>query len=159
MQNTVHPSSADSDGRCLRDRRRRPALLHYRAWGFGGRRKTVRRALDTAGGYLDFYPAGLLYAALAILVLSALDAALTLNLLQLGAATEANAIMAALLEKDVGLFINTKIAITALGLAILVVHAHFAVFRRLRVQLLIHGMLAMYAALIVYELTLLWLAG
>ncbi len=66
------------------------------------------------------HDAHLLLTALAILLLSTLDAIFTLLLIDAGTVTEANPVMALLLEADVRLFAGTKTALTAGGVMVLV---------------------------------------
>lgn len=68
----------------------------------------------------DGWDAHLLLTALAILLLSTLDAIFTLLLIEAGVITEGNPFMAALVDSDVHLFARTKTALTAGGVVILV---------------------------------------
>jgi hypothetical protein len=92
--------------------------------------------------------------ALGILVLSALDAALTLTLMQHGA-SEANPLLRPLIEHDRHEFINLKLLLTAVPLVLLVAHSRFVIYRYIRVERIIHGLLLVYLVVIAYELLLL----
>lgn len=136
-------------------RRRTSSLWNLRSWGIGARRRCAgRRADDQAATYVDLHPPHLLLIALLTFSLSAADAHITLALMQRGA-TEVNVLMAALLRVDVGVFLWTKLFITALALLFLVAHAPFVLWQRLKVQRLLEGALVLYVALIGYELVLL----
>lgn len=154
---TVTPAFASltvtSDRRDAPDRRRNSprTLLHslYR-----GRRQVFRRA-DEAGTdrYLDFVEPATATVAITILLLSAADALFTLLLLQRGA-IELNPAMDALIALDATLFVTVKMAITAICVLFIVAHRRFRCFR-LRGGDVLHGVLALYAALACYHLTLL----
>jgi hypothetical protein len=113
----------------------------------------LRREEDSTGVYLDHFPPGLVLVSLTVLFLSALDACLTLQLLQRGGA-EANPIMRVLLEWDVLVFINVKIIVTALGLLILVLHSHLLLFRRFKVERVVLGLVGVYVTVVSYEIVL-----
>jgi hypothetical protein len=103
---------------------------------------------------VDIYDRNLVLTTLAVLMLSGLDAALTLGLLESGFVREANPFMRLLIDHDVQMFVNLKTALTAAGLLLMVVASHARILGRLRVRTLLHGVLGLYIALIGYELTL-----
>ena len=78
----------------------------------------------------------------------------TLTLLQKGA-YEANHLMAWLLEIGDGIFVSTKVAITAAGILFLLMHSHFHIFSIASGKRLLQMMVGIYGLLIVYELILL----
>lgn len=78
---------------------------------------------------------------------------MTLNLLRMGA-QEANVFMAHLIEKDVFLFGATKMALTGLGLILMVMHAPFRLFRIISVQNILRIFFFAYFALIAYQVVL-----
>jgi len=119
-----------------------------------GNRRGPRRDKDQLGYYVDRYEPRLLYVALGIVVLSAMDAVLTLNLLSMGA-SEVNPFMALLMNVDMGLFALIKMAITVIGVLILVVHVKFRLFKILQTGLVLYGIFPAYVCLVFYELTLL----
>lgn len=104
--------------------------------------------------YVDHYAPRLVYLSVITLFLSALDATLTLRLLA-GGGTEINPFMAVLIERDLRLFIATKMVITAGGLLFLLVHSQFRLFGTLPVARLIDGVFWGYLSLVVYEIVLL----
>ena len=118
------------------------------------RRRAVRRSSDTHSAYVDWYEPRLLYITLGVLVLSATDAVMTLNLLQHGS-IELNPFMGILIEHDVGLFVFTKLMLTGASLVFLVMHVNFRLFRYIRIKHCITASLLVYLILVAYELVLL----
>ena len=135
------------------DRRQCSPLLADWRWSYRGRRRQLRREQDSTGVYRDHFAPGFVLTSLALLLLSGLDACLTLQLLQRGAA-EANPVMRALLQWDVLVFINVKILVTAMGLLILILHSHLVLFRRLKVERVVSGLVCLYLAVVAYEIVL-----
>ena len=147
-------SRADNCRRQRPDRRRRhPPLIDLHHFGMGGRRRSLRRRDDTAHAYRDRYLWRDLLVSAAIILLSSLDAFLTLKLLDRGA-VELNALMHRLIEENVYIFVQIKIALTSLCTLLLVIHWDFRVFRAYRVGGLLVGVLVLYTMLVLYELTL-----
>jgi hypothetical protein len=121
-------------------------------------RRQLRRVNDqNQGGYIDRHDPRVLLSTLGILLLSLTDAVLTLTLLQHGA-VELNSFMAVLIETDVQLFVAGKMAITAVCLTFLLIHAKFRIFRVVRISMLLYAFLSIYGLLIAYELVLLSMA-
>lgn len=133
--------------------RRTPTLASVLFTSLRGRRRYARRRSDQLGYYIDRYEPRFLYLALGILLLSGTDAILTLNLLQQGA-VEVNVLMAWLITTDVQLFANTKMAVTGIGLILLVAHIRFRLCW-VKVSHILYLILSLYMLLIVYELALL----
>lgn len=121
-----------------------------------GRRRQARRADDRDGTYLDWHQSHLLYATVLTLLLSGLDAVLTLEILNRGG-SELNWLMAVLIERDVQLFAAVKMALSGTALVVIGMHANFRVFRVLRAWHLIYLVLPMYVLLVGYEVHLLLL--
>ena len=117
-----------------------------------GRRRYARR--DDFNYYLDWYDPRLVFTGIAILVMSCLDAAFTLTLLDKGA-YEANYFMARLMSASDELFVSVKLACTAFGIIFLMMHAHFQIWRITSGKRLLQTAVAMYGLLIGYELVLL----
>lgn len=139
--------------RCGADRRRHSfRTVTYCGLNGRGRRRTARR--DGQNYYLDWYQPKLVFTGLSILMLSCLDAMLTLTLLNRGA-YEANALMAALLEIDHALFVAVKVAITAGGVTFLLMHANFNILRITNGRKVLQWLVPLYGLLISYELVLL----
>lgn len=118
------------------------------------RRRKTRRMDDHHRFHLDWHGPWVLVTTLAVLILSALDAALTLTLLSLGA-LELNPLMDALIKRDVDLFVTAKLALTSVGLILLVMHANFRVFRVVKISHVLVFSLACYVGVTVYEVILL----
>ena len=115
----------------------------------------VRLTEDLESG-VDWYEPQLLFMTIAILLLSAMDASFTLLLMQAGIVEEWNPFMRALMEVDVQLFANVKIAVTCFALIFLVVCYHGRVGRmRIPISWIFKATLFGYSALICYELVLL----
>jgi hypothetical protein len=135
------------------DRRRHSwRTLTYCGLRGRGRRRQARRRNHNY--YLDRYAPGLVFTGLLLVLLSSLDAALTLTLLDKGA-YEANYVMAQLLAKGDGPFVITKIAITVAGVLILLAHAHFQVLRVTNGKRALEFLVCVYGLLIGWELLLL----
>jgi Domain of unknown function (DUF5658) len=136
-----------------RDRRQK---VFYSVF-YGGvfpRRRSGRRAADHEQPLVDWHSPGLLASSLLVLLLSVADAFLTLELMSAGA-VEANPLMAPFVAGDPERFAIAKLAMTGIGLLVLVAIARFKVFRFVRVGVLVHAVLLGYVALIGYELMLL----
>jgi hypothetical protein len=159
MTNPSRNAAIDADAAAAADRRNRHdrrrhswRTVTYGLFGRHGRRRTVRRTGHNY--YLDWYHPKLVFTGIAVLLLSSLDALLTLILLSKGA-YEANYFMALLLEIDHDVFIVTKVAITAFCVTFLLMHAHFHILRITSGKRMLQLMLPVYGLLIVYEVILL----
>ena len=139
-----------------RDRveRRCTATSPFSRVAWQGRRHGARRGQDDANTHVDVYEARWFYAAIGVLLLSCTDAMLTLNLLQRGA-SEINPLMAWLLSINNALFFFTKLAMTAMGVIVLVAYKNFRLFNYIKTGHVLYAFLIGYALLIKYELMLL----
>lgn len=158
LQRATDPTpGSEWDWRTHPDRRKSHLSSDWR-YAFGGRR---RKALGRGpGAGVDHYGPGVLLLILAISVLNVLDAIFTIRLVEAGVAEEWNPLMRILLEDDVQLFANVKVAITSAAVVILVVCSQITILgHRLRVERLLLGMLAAYVLLIGYHLFLLKLVS
>ncbi|TCK19272.1 hypothetical protein DFR30_2582 [Thiogranum longum] len=117
-----------------------------------GRRRHARR--EGHNYYLDWYDPRLVMTGLGIVLLSCLDALLTLTLLNRGA-YEANQFMAQLMEIGIGTFVATKIAITCIGILFLLMHSHFRILKVTSGKQVLKLLLSVYGVLILYEAVLL----
>lgn len=149
-----YPSSDYPGERRTTTERRRYQLSTFWRGLIDKRRRKIRRGEDGHLFHLDWHEPWLLVVTLAILVASVLDALMTLELLRKGA-VEVNPFMAVLIERDVGLFVNAKLALTGVGLILLVMHANFRIFRVIRISYILSISLMMYLGLTAYELVLL----
>jgi hypothetical protein len=136
--------------RARADRRHR---IWWSVWygSFNPRRRAPPRRLDDSGFHsLDWHSAHLLAVAIGILLLSVMDAFLTMMLLQ-GGADEVNPVMAVLIYRSVAMFAALKMGMTSLGVVLMVFLARYRFMRLLRVEWVLYGVLIAYAALIYYE--------
>ena len=85
------------------------------------------------------------------MLLSCADAFLTLKLLDLGM-IEANPIMSAAMSHGTTLFTSTKLAMTAVGIFVLVFLAKSRFLNRIRTGLFLTIFFSFYACLVCYEL-------
>lgn len=144
--------NAAADRRDVQDRRRHSwrtvtfCGLHGR-----GRRRQARRQHQSY--YLDHYDSRLVFTGLLVLLLSCVDALLTLTLLDRGA-YETNYLMARLLEIGNQPFVVTKIAITATGVLFLLMHAHFRILRLTSGKSMLQFLACVYGLLIAWEIVL-----
>lgn len=157
MANPPKASAAprvEREQRNLPDRRRR---IWWSIWygSFRPRRRTPpRRYQDSRFHSLDWHAAHLMAVAIGILLLSVVDAFLTLVLLS-GGADEVNPIMAALLYKSVAMFAVLKLAMTSVGVVLMVMLARYRFMRLVRVDVVMYCVLIGYASLIGYEMRML----
>ena len=118
------------------------------------RRRRSRRKDDQLNTYIDWYEPWPLMASVVIILLSSLDAFLTLILLNHGA-VELNILMDWLIKMDIRTFAAVKLAVTGLALVILVLHFNFQLYKVLPVRYLIYALMPLYAFLIAHEISLL----
>lgn len=157
----VGASHVESDNkRSSAERRRRHPLLTDWRWSYRGRRRALRREAD---GYrthaiLDWYHPRLFFFIVVTYVLSGIDAILTLTLLELRVAEEANPFMHMLIAENVRVFAGVKALVTGIGLVCLTAYSNQLLFTRLRVDRFIYVLFGVYTLLVIYEITLLRLA-
>ncbi len=121
-----------------------------------GRRMSERRVERGKPVYVDYYSGPLMLCTILILLLSALDAFLTLNILA-GGGEELNWFMAILIENSIEKFVGFKLALTAMALILLVIHHDVQIMRKMRVRHFKYLILLGYSTLIGYEFHLLGL--
>ncbi len=139
-----------SERRERQDRRRRSwwSLLYG---SFNPRRRRPARRLDDYRFHpVDWYSPHLLAVSIGILLLSATDAFLTAFLLLHGA-DEVNPVMAVLVYRSVAMFATFKMAMTGIGIVVMVFLSRYRFMRLVRVELLLYALLAVYGSLIGYE--------
>lgn len=140
------------------DRRQRPTWSIIYG-NFSPRRRDPRRSEDRNRFIADWHHPMLLYSAIAILLLSATDAYLTMRLLSQGA-RELNWFMAQLIHADTQEFVALKMALTGLGVIVLVTRRHTLLFGRISTESILYVVLVGYVILVIYELNGLYeLAG
>ncbi len=135
--------------RAANDRR----VIGWRTVFYGflrSRRRQLRRTTDSEVIFVDWHHPWLFFLAVGTMLLSCIDAFLTLILLDLGM-MEANPLMASLLGKGTAIFVTTKMAATGLGILMLVFLAESRFFNRFRTGLLLTTFFAGYACLVCYE--------
>jgi hypothetical protein len=142
-------SEAISDQRSVVDRRQ----FGWRTVFFGftrSRRHNLRREEDAEVLFLDWHHPWLFFLAVGTMIFSCLDAFMTLQLLDRGM-YEANPIMAAVLSQGTTAFAVSKMALTAVGILMLVFMAKARFMNRVRTGLFLTAFFTLYACLICYE--------
>jgi anti-sigma factor RsiW len=149
-------SDADSSAVNRRDGndRRRSTFKALLVGGFNPRRRASRRDGELQIAGLDWHPARLFGVAFAILLLSVCDAFLTLTLINLGA-TEINPFMEPLVTGSGRAFAIWKLGLTSVGVILLTLLARVRAFGWIPVGGILYTVLAVYIALVGYELWLL----
>jgi hypothetical protein len=144
-----------SHERRARDDRRHRVWWSVCYGSFNPRRRTPPRRLDDSRFHsLDWHSAHLLAVAIGILLLSVMDAFLTLVLLQ-GGADEVNPVMAALIYRSVAMFASLKMGMTGVSVMLMVFLARYRFMRLMRVEWVLYGVLTAYVTLISYEVWML----
>jgi hypothetical protein len=106
---------------------------------------------------IDWHRPRVLALALAILALCVTDGVLTIVLLQQGA-VEINPVMKLFLPDSLGAFAAAKLFLTASGMLVLVAASQMRLLRLIPGEVILYGVLAAYAVLVRYEISLLDLA-
>lgn len=124
---------------------------------FNGRRERSRRDEDRGKAFIfDRYNQKLFLAITVILVLSILDAALTLVVIQRGA-TELNPVMAYFLEHGTPTFIVAKYVLTSIGVLILLIFKNvFLTKIKIYTHSLFPCVILVFISVIVWELFLIF---
>jgi len=155
MSHPLHvvPTSDANERRKSVDRRKRTFYsLFYGS--FNPRRRSSRRTDARSLRDLDWHQPQWLAVAMLIVVLSCVDAALTLTLLAHGA-YEVNPVMAPIVGGSALVFTLVKVGLTAGGVVLLTLAARMRVFGRIPVSFFLYTVLIGYGTLIFYELRLL----
>ena len=134
--------------------RRDRTLRAYWHGSLRPRRRAGRRATDAVYPIIDWHSPRVFALVLAILLLCAADGTLTVVLLAKGA-VEVNPVMAWFVPHSLGWFAAVKLALTALGVAVLVACSRMKLFRAVSGEVLLALVLAGYVVLVGYELVLL----
>ena len=128
-------------------------LFTWRTVFFGftlSRRRAHRRLVDDDVVFLDWHHPWLFFLATGIMLLSCADAFLTLQLMDLGM-RESNPVMKAVMEHSTILFTSTKLAMTAVGILVLVFLAKSRFLNRYRTGAFLTVFFVFYACLVCYE--------
>ncbi len=136
--------------RKVEERRKLSLWAHINTSPNYHRRRFPRRECDRYNNYIDWYKPALFYVTVGILLLSCVDAALTLYLLSHGA-VELNPFMAFLIDINPQLFVIVKLGLTGIGLILLIAHINFRIFNIIRVDHCLYLSLFIYLALASYE--------
>ena len=115
------------------------------------RRRVHRRQVDEEIVFLDWHHPWLFFLATGTMLLSCADAFLTLQLIEKGM-MEINPIMKAAMSHSTLLFTTTKLAMTGLGILVLVFLAKLQFLNRFRTGLFLTIFFSFYACLVCYEL-------
>ena len=147
------PVSGAAERRRASDRRKR--TLYSLFYGsFNPRRRSPRRTDARSLRDLDWHHPVWLAVAMLIVLLSCVDAALTLSLMAKGA-YEVNPLMAPIVGGSALVFTLIKVGLTAGGVILLTLAARMRAFGRIPVSFFLFAVLIGYGTLIVYELKLL----
>jgi len=142
-------SEAIADKRAANDRR----LFGWRTVFFGfmrSRRHKLRRDIDGGILFIDWHHPWLFFLAVGTMLLSCLDAFMTLQLLERGM-IEANPVMAAILSQGTSAFAVSKMLMTGTSILILVFLAKARFLNRFRAGLFLTVFFSIYACLVCYE--------
>ena len=153
MSHAMDAPGEGADRRSTPDRRKR--TLYSLIYGsFNPRRREARRTDARSLRDLDWHQPQWLAVAMLITVLSCVDAALTLTLIEHGA-YEVNPFMAPIVGGSALVFTLVKVGLTAGGVVLLTLAARMRAFGKIPVSFLLYGVLLGYGVLVVYELRLL----
>jgi hypothetical protein len=149
------PRDSGAGARNMTDRRRRPTGP-VDAFRSTGRRIRVRRKADRqVSHFLDQFDAFTLAVIVAVLGLTLVDGVLTIELLDTNS-EEYNPLMGHLLTRGQAAFFVAKYLLTAMGLTFFLVYKNYRMFgTRFRVGFMSHIVLALYLALVAYQVGLL----
>lgn len=137
------------DRRRLRSRRQ----LSWRTPLFGyllSNRRSQRRAEDKDSVFIDWHHPWLFFLAVGIMLLSSVDAFMTLKLLEHGM-IEANPVMAMALAQGTASFAASKFAMTGIGILTLVFLARTYFLKVVRTGLLLTLFFSTYCCLVCYQ--------
>lgn len=115
------------------------------------RRRFLRRNADANVIFMDWHHPWLFFLAVGTMLLSCIDAFLTLLLIDLGM-IEANPFVASLLGQGTAVFAATKLAMTGFGILTLVFLAKSRFLDRVRTGLFLTTFFTVYACLVCYEI-------
>jgi hypothetical protein len=147
-------AAAESNRRRAARERRESILVALWRGSFSRRRHGPRRGGDRHLAMTDWFQPQWLVTAILILLLSALDALLTLELVSRGA-TEINPLMEPLVRGSGHGFAIWKLGLTSLGVIVLTLLARMRVLGRFAVGWILYLVLCGYLVLVGYELWLL----
>lgn len=149
MEAQLQVSRAIADQRALADRR----TFGWRTVVYGftrSRRRDVRRVADSEVLFLDWHHPWLFFLSVGIMLMSCLDAFMTLELIQRGM-VEVNPVMAAMLGQGTAAFAASKMAMTGTSILTLVFLAKARFLNRFRAGVFLTFFFSAYACLVCYE--------
>ena len=152
VETTLSPTDF-VDGRRCADRRE----FSWRTVVFGfarSRRRGARRANEADPFFVDWHHPWLFVLAVGIMLLSGVDAFMTLQLIARGA-IEANPVMAAVMSLGTSAFATTKMAMTGVCLLFLVAMSRLRLFSRFPTAFCLTFFFSLYCCLVCYEFVLL----
>jgi hypothetical protein len=125
---------------------------------FFGSRKNVRRLDDNHTSYfLDHFSLKVFIIIISVVLLSVIDAILTLFLIRKGVAAEGNPIMAQYLKYGPLPFLAAKYLLTTTSVVLLLIYKNFYLFRtKFRAKYLFIVFFAIYASVVIWELYLIY---
>ncbi len=154
IQNIAIDANIIVDRRSGKDRRKNRFNLFHRPFA-SGRRRSMRRQADRRRFYLfDYYSPKIFFAVTLVLLLSVVDALLTLWLIGEGA-QELNPVMAYFLNFGPNAFMAAKYLITSASVVIVVLF-NYILIQRIHLQMvnLLHFFAGCFAAVVIWELVL-----
>lgn len=113
-----------------------------------------RRRNYHKNNYVDLHEPKLFYIVLAVLLLCAIDAYITMVILQHGG-KEMNPLMDALIRRDIAQFFYVKFFVTATCVLFFLIHKNFMFFKRFTGYHFLFGSLFIYVLLFIWEIYLL----
>ncbi len=116
------------------------------------RRRNPRRGDDIDSYHADFFDKELLWPAIGTVLLSGMDAVLTLTAIGNGHAQEANSFMAQLIVSGSASFAGWKLFGTVAGVVILISMANMRVLAGVRAKTILYVLFSAYALLVGYQL-------
>jgi len=131
--------------------RRRPTWRTVAHGFLRSRRRDLRREVDADVWFIDWHHPWLFFLSVGTMLLSSLDAFLTLQLIERGM-IEANPVMASMLAQGVGWFAGGKMLLTGAGILTLVFLAKTRFLNRVRTGLFLTAFFSGYCCLICYEI-------
>ncbi len=138
-------NSNDEEQRQQTDRRQEPTPFLSRHT-FRGRRRQARRTEEQENYYVDRIHPTMYKYLWGLLGLALIDGLATLYEVYRLGATEANPIMASLLNIGEAWFLVIKYSVTVVALLVLLLHQFFR-----HVQLILSGLLLFYLAIVIYH--------
>ena len=115
------------------------------------RRRDLRRDADSDVIFIDWHHPWLFFLSVGTMLLSCVDAFLTLILINNGM-IEANPVMATLMGQGTNIFVATKLAMTGFGILTLVFLAKSRFLDRFRTGIFLTVFFTGYASLVCYEI-------